>query len=541
MPVAAAILWAQWRTLRNRRGLGGSLWSTLSGSIWYGAWALAAMLLGKIVSEESNTQVIHSILPATLLMITLYWQVIPLLMATTGASLEMRKLRPYPIPDGQLFWIEAMLRATAGIEMILLLFGIAVGAPVNPAYPKWAPAGLLAFIVFNLFLAIGMRDLVARLVANRRVREAGFVFLAMGVALPQLILTRRVPGTMRMLGALGGESWRGWPWTAAARLLEGDHSPIILAVMAFWILWAGLFGRWQFSRSLKFDADTAASSAPSVARSGLMERFYRLPSTLLPDPLGVLVEKEFRTLTRSSRFRVVFLMGFTFGLMIWLPMALGYGGHRHGLAQGTGSLPFMARNYLTVVSVYSLLLLSESCFWNSFGFDRSAAQFYFLAPVPFRTVLLAKNIASLFFIAAEISAVAFVCVALGLPVGSQKLIEAIVVAAVMSLFLLSAGNIHSIRNARGVNPANSFRTVAAGRIQATLFLLYPLIFSPIALAFYARYAFDSEFAFFAVLAVDAAMGAVTYLISMRSAVESAEGTKESMIAALSTADGPIAA
>ena len=65
------------------------------------------------------------------------------------------------------------------------------------------------------------------------------------------------------------------------------------------------------------------------------------------------------------------------GLVIWLPMALG---------RNSSSNSFLGANYLTVVSVYSLLLLSEVCFWNSFGFDRSAAQIYFLAPVPFSRV-----------------------------------------------------------------------------------------------------------------------------------------------------------
>ena len=58
-----------------------------------------------------------------------------------------------------------------------------------------------------------------------------------------------------------------------------------------------------------------------------------------------------------------------------------------------------------MVSVYSLLLLSEACFWNSFGFDRSAAQIYFLAPVPFSRVLIGKNLSALFFIVLEISAI----------------------------------------------------------------------------------------------------------------------------------------
>ena len=255
----------------------------------------------------------------------------------------------------------------------------------------------------------------------------------------------------------------------------------------------------------------------------------------------MLIEKEFRFLMRSSRFRLVFLMGFTFGLLIWLPMALGYGGHRFGARPGMGGLPFIARNYLTVVSVYSLLLLSETCFWNIFGFDRSAAQFYFLAPVSFTKVLIAKNLTSLFFVAAEISAVTLVCVTFGLPMDIQKLAEAVAVAGVMSIFLLSAGNLQSIREARGVNPANSFRSGAAGRVQAMLFLVYPVIFSPIALAYIARYAFDSEAAFFVILAVDAIIGAVVYSIALQSAVASAESTKEYMVAALSMADGPIAA
>ena len=78
---------------------------------------------------------------------------------------------------------------------------------------------------------------------------------------------------------------------------------------------------------------------------------------------------------RSPRFRLVFMMGFTFGLV-----GLAAAGFRRKRADQPAGLEI---TMLTVVSVYSLLLLSEVCFWNSFGFDRSAAQIYFLAPVPF--------------------------------------------------------------------------------------------------------------------------------------------------------------
>ncbi len=104
-------------------------------------------------------------------------------------------------------------------------------------------------------------------------------------------------------------------------------------------------------------------------------------------------------------------MGFTFGLVIWLPIAFGRSG---------ASRSFLGGNYLTVVSVYSLLLLSEVCFWNSFGFDRSAAQIYFLAPVPFSRVLIGKNLSALLFIVLEILAVTAVCAVLGMPLESGE-------------------------------------------------------------------------------------------------------------------------
>jgi ABC-2 type transport system permease protein len=224
-------------------------------------------------------------------------------------------------------------------------------------------------------------------------------------------------------------------------------------------------------------------------------------------------------------------MGFTFGLVIWLPLALGRGGLTRS---------FFSANYLTVVSVYSLLLLSEVCFWNSFGFDRSGAQIYFLAPVPFTRVLVGKNLSAIFFILVEITAVTVVCGFLGMPLNPSRLLEAYSVAGVISIFLLGAGNLLSIHQARGVNPSTSFRAGAAGRVQAMLFVIYPIAFLPAALAYFARWALDSQMAFFGVLAFDAMVGLVVYRVALDSAAAAAERLREQVIAALSSGEGPIA-
>jgi len=529
MNQALAILWAQWRSMRNflpRRGIG---LTAVVGFIWYGVWVTVSLSVMLLIGSPAADRMLGGVL----LLAFLYWQVVPVLMAASGAALDLRKLQVYPIPVSQLFGLEVILRVTAVAEVILVLIGAAIGIFRNPMTPAWGALGLLPFIGLNLVLGVGTRDTIARILARRRVREAAFFLLILAAALPQVLLTRGRGFQARIRAIMTRESWAGWPWTSTSHFMQGQDTLKSLAILLAWLVAAALFSYWQFHRTISFDVQAASARPSAESRTaGLAERFFRLPSLLFGDPLGALIEKEVRFLARSPRFRLVFLMGFTFGLLVWLPVALG----RQGTSQS-----FLSTNYLTVVSVYSLLLLSEACFWNFFGFDRSAAQIYFLAPIPFPRVMIAKNLSALFFIVLEITMIAVVCGILGMPLGPRTLAESFGVAAVISIFLLAAGNQLSIRQPRAMNPAASFRSGTAGRVQAILFLIYPVAFVPVALAYLARYAFDSEAAFFGILAVDAAIGAVIYKFSLDSSVEAADRLKEQMIATLSRGEGPITA
>jgi ABC-2 type transport system permease protein len=536
MKQASAILWAQWRTMRNFYPRAGVAWTAAIAFLWYGFWAAAAIAGAKLISNPANLNVVQVAMPGALLIVFLYWQIVPLLMAATGSSLDLRKLQVYPIPISQMFSIEVMLRVTSGIEMLLILLGIAAGLALNPRLPVYAPLAVVPYVLFNLFMAVGLRDLLMRAMARKRIREIVVFLLVMSMTLPQLFFTRsamtgRMPtGPTRLL--FSGDTWTGWPWSAAANLSQGIDPLNAMLVLFLWTALAAVFGRWQFARTLAFDMEAAASRDTRIRqRQSFAESFFRLPSLVLSDPMAALVEKEIRMLARSPRFRLVFLMGFTFGMVMLFPMSMGRGGSS-----------FLGGNYLTAVSVYSLLLLSESCFWNSFGFDRSAAQIYFLAPVSFSRVLIGKNLSAIFFISIEILAVTIMCGLMRAAVTPQKILEAYTVAAVVTIFLLAAGNLLSVRQARGANPANQFRAKAAGRVQAMLVIIYPIAFIPVALAYLARWVFEThgQVAFFGVLAFDAIAGLVVYRIALDSAVESAGRMREQMIAALSAADGPIA-
>jgi ABC-2 type transport system permease protein len=528
----SSIVWAQWRSTRNhfpRASLSGLIFTGVLTAFWYGAFAYMAVLAAILLSRPGELEAFHKILPPALLLCFLYWQVIPVLLTSMGASLDLRKLLVYPIPKRALFVIEVTLRVSTGVEMLLIIGGAAIGLLLNRNVPLWAPFSLAIFVLFNLFCSTGVRGLLARLLVYKRVRELVVFLFVIAAALPQLILFRGSQGRVRQF--FNAEPSALLPWTATAHLALGEFSWMSLAVMLAWTLAAFVFGRTQFERNLRFDAaEVSARGSASKRRVSRLEWWYQLPNALLRDPLAALIEKELRFLSRAPRFRLVFLMGFSFGLLIWAPMAFG---------RLSAERNFLSDNYLTIVSIYALLLLSDALFWNCFGFDRSAAQVYFLVPVKMSTVIAGKNLAASFLVLMEIVAIALVCALLRLPLTGLQILEAFAVTCVLTLFILAVGNLSSLYNPRGVNPVKAMKTAAQSRAQALLMLTFPATMLPVALAYLARYAFDSEWAFFGVLLFAALVGVLVYFFSMQSALRAAADRREQIIGALAAGDGPI--
>ena len=527
-----ALLWAQWRSLRNyySRNTGGLAFVVGFAAIWYGLVVAGSAGAAFLLSRLPTAELVQRVVSTGLLMALMYWQVVPLMLAATGATVDLKRVIVYPINARQLFGIEVLLRLTTGIEVLLLLIGGTIGLLLNPQTPFWGPLVFLPFVAMNLFLSAGLRDMISRLLARRGVRELAVIVLVALTALPSLLIQKGSVGKADQWIQFFAQGHLLTPWWAAAYVASGERIGLGAAVLLFWTWAAFRFGKWQFQRGLRFDADAARATVEKRVRAdGLLEKIYRIPSALFPDPMGALLEKELRFLSRAPRFRLVFIMGFTFGLIIWLPLTF-----REGPAAGTA----FAANYLTFVTVYALLLLGEVCFWNAFGFDRSAAQLYFLAPVKFTTVLASKNIAAAGAVFLEVLAVATVCRLLGMPVSGPKLLEAFLVTLVLTVFLLAAGNLASMYNPRAVNPAHSWRS-SASKFQALLLLLYPALSIPIILAYLARYALDAEWAFYAVLLFDLALAGVTYWIAMESAVAASVKEREKFVGLLTQGEGPV--
>jgi ABC-2 type transport system permease protein len=515
-----------------RRSVAGLALGSIIPVLTYGGFTALSVFAG-VLLMTADAEAIRHYLPIGLFFLFLYWQLMPLFMAASGLSLDTKKLLPYPIPGTALFGLEVLLRLSAGVEAILLLAGAFTGLLLNPGVRFWTPLWLAAFGAFNLLVSVGIRDLLVRLLARKGIREAGAFLIVMLAVLPRFLAEQyasqhSLPPWLNKL-RLASDAIV-WPWTASAHLSSGaSHWTDALALM-LWIAAAYAFARRQFDNVIQIEQTETAAGAfarHKPGRASWTERFYRFPGIFWRDPVAAIVEKELRTLSRSSRFRLLFLMGFSFGLVIWIPMA------RHGKG-------FMAEHFLTVVSAYAVLLLSDTLFCNALGFDRSAAQFYFVAPPGLRAAMKAKNLAAMFFLFLEITLVAAACLIVRVRLTADGILEAYCVAGVLAVLLLTIGNYTSLLHPRPANPSSSFRNSSGGsRVQWVLLISFPIAAAPAGLAYLAGYAFDARAAFYGVLALEAAAGFIAYRIGLDSAIARGERNREALCAALGQGSGPV--
>jgi len=532
-----AILRAQWlsmRTFRLASSRRGAVFSVVIAVFWYGFWTVLAFAAEALLSSPGLRSEILAWMPLALAGVCAYWQLAPLASATMGASLDLRKLLLYPVPRRALFTVEVLLRITTCAEVLLVLTGAGIGILRNPAF-GWrligrVPVALALFATFNLLLAAGLRSLIERLLNRRGLREVMALVLMLVGVLPRLLMVTGLPAR-RISGLFPAGRNPFWPWAATAHMMLGEPARVLpaAATLVIWTAVAYWFGRWQFTRSLRYDVQAAQASVSSMKERSFASGLYRLPSMLLRDPIGALVEKELRCLVRTPRFRLVFVMGFSFGLIVWLPMVL----------RGRGAHSPLSDNFLAVVSIYALTLLGQVTYWNTFGFDRSAAQLYFLAPVALWRTLAGKNIAAAIFIFLEIGAVSAVCSFLPVGISPGMVAEAFLTAGIATLYLLAIGNLGSVNYPRAMSPQRVGAGGARGRAQGLIFLLYPVALLPVFLAYLARYAFNSQLAFCAILAMAAALGTTVYWMAMESAVSTARQRRETIVAELSSGEGPM--
>jgi len=523
------IAWAQLRIGRNhfpRQGAGVFLvW--LVSALWYSIFIAVSVLIARTLPQQSLGQ-LRTFLPILLLAIFVFWQLVPLVTLSSGWSLQLNKIQIYPVSSTTLFSLEVLLRLTTAPEMLIMLLGVLVGLLRHPAIPVLWPFLLVLYIPFNLFLSLGIRELFLRSFARNRLRELFAILIVSITILPQLLLRtlpgkRATPYFWKIAGSVVA------PWHQVAKLSTGAFSFADFALLLVWTAACYWLGRGQFERSMvEDDAFHSASSAHvGSVRTESREAMGRKSfiGGFLADPLGALVEKELRSLFRMPRFRVLLGMATFFSVFIFIPIAFG---------QPSRSGPsFMRENFLPVATLYGLLLMSDALLLNMFGFDRAGAQMYFVAPVHFAAVVKAKNIVAAIFVAIQCASVILLSRVFRVAGSPLNVLSAVASACVVGTFFLAVGNLMSVHMARPVDPNQTFRKQAGGKMQLWLLLCSLGMAVLVGFGFLARWAFRNDWALPGVLAIEFVVGAVFYKVATDSAVEHGIRDREKMIDALS--------
>lgn len=532
-----AILWAQLRIFRNRlpRTNVGSVLAGLVGLLWYGIFIGAGIFFAFAIPGLPLRE-LRNDFPIGLLVVLLFWQIVPLFTLSTGWSLQLNKLQIYPVSNSAFFGIEALLRITTAPEMIFVTLGGFIGLLRHPALSFFSPLLVLLFIPLNLFLSLAIREMILHSFERNRFRELFAIFIISISLLPQLLMRTDLGPRVTPYFLYVAHN-RFMPWQNVSTLSLGEFSLFEVLLLLCWLFLCYWLARFLFIRSMNSEdtvrAGSTNSSLTNQKQGGRKQliRLAELPNRLLRDPLAALVQKELQSLLRMPRFRIAFGMACIFSVLVFIPIAW------NSLSKGGNT--FMSNNFLSIVTLYGLLMLSDVLLLNIFGLDRSATQLYFVAPIPFAMVIKAKNLTAIVFLLIQSLGVLAVVALIRIPLTGFNVISALIAASVVGLFFISAGNLSSITMARPSDPKQTFRKQSGGKMQLWLLLCSLGMFVLLGSAFLAQWALDSHWALLGMLMIEFVIGLIVYRVALDSAVERGLRDREQLIDALSKGSNPI--
>jgi len=337
-----------------------------------------------------------------------FWQFFPVMATALTETLDTSNLLRFPLNYRSYVLVRLAYGAMDPSTILggLWLAGISIGIGMaNPRLLPWAVAVLGAFGLLNILLAQMVFAWVDRWLAQRRTREVFavlFILLILGVQLIGPLVSRYSEKPGPLLTGFGKEVTpvqRALPPGIAAAALAAVTRGHVLEGVAF-LAMLGAYGvlilRALNARLRAQYWGENLSEVPSTAVRGgevALQLGWHVPG--LSGPVTAVLEKEFRYLARSGPMLLTLITP-VFMLVIF---GLGSGRTEHeGFLQHRPGLGFPAG------AAYSLLLLTNVVY-NSFGADGGGIQFFLASPVPFRTIVIAKNLALVGVLALEVAGI----------------------------------------------------------------------------------------------------------------------------------------
>ena len=376
-----------------------------------------------------------------------FWQFFPVMATAFSETLDTSNLLRFPLSYRSYVLVRLAYGALDPSTILggLWLWGIAIGIGMaDPHLLTWSITVLGAFGLLNILLTQMVFAWVDRWLAQRRTREVFgvlFVLLMLGVQLAGPMLSRYGEKPNPRLTRFGKEVTPVQralpPGIAAAAIAEMTRGRVLESVGFLAMLGAyGVLTLRALSARLRaqYRGENLSEVAPHAIprEQSALQLGWQLPG--LSGPVTAVLEKEFRYLARSGPMLLTLVtpvfMLLIFGLGSGRAQHEGFLEHRPGLGFPAGA-------------AYSLLLLTNFVY-NNFGADGGGIQFFLASPVPFRKVMIAKNLAHMGVLALE---VAGMWIAVSLIFGRPGL--AVTLATLAGLLFaapmnLAAGNLLSL-------------------------------------------------------------------------------------------------
>jgi ABC-2 type transport system permease protein len=342
--------------------------------------------------------------------VLLFWQLFPVMASAFTENVDSSNLLRFPLTFPSYFLIRIAYGSLDPATAVgsLWLLGMAVGIGVaGPAYLVLALPILLLFAALNILLGQMIYTWVERWLARRRSREIlGVVFLLVMISFQFISpLARRYGSTAAPVfsrltaQALPFERLLP-PGLAAASLARALHGEYALALSAFALECAyALAVLWLLNLRLRaqyLGENLSEAVARTAKPTGKQKIQLGWNIEGVPGSVSAVVEKELRYLSRSGPMLFTLVMPLV--ILLIFRFTPGKSDSPGGIFAHAADLAF------PVGAAYALLMLTNLVY-NSFGPDAAGIQFFFASPVRFREILLGKNLAAAFVLAAEIALV----------------------------------------------------------------------------------------------------------------------------------------
>jgi ABC-2 type transport system permease protein len=404
--------------------------------------------------------------------IFLWWQIFPVFVAGFGANFEFRTLLRFPLslPAFYLIALGYGLADFAALAGVCWLMAMTIGAGV--ARPELLPAMILVcaiFVILNVTLERLLASWLERILARRKSREIFLgivVLLSISLQFISPVLNRygkaARPSIFRFAPYLAPlpPSLAGRAIAAAARhqpdgFLLGTAVLVLFVVALSALLWMRFKAQYR-------GEELSESAAPSRVRTRSIAKWNALPEIpgLLSPQVAAVLRKEFRYLTRNG-FAAIALL--TPPLFIFL-FSMQFAG-RHPVSISKAASPEL---FFPGMMAYLVLVLMAPAY-NSFGYEQKGIQAFFLAPVRFRDVLLAKNLVLVAVLTLEVVlSIGVLAIRTGLP--STPIFAATLVALVFNVTgQLSIANWSSLSFPRKLNFGQMGRQGQTGMVVWIMF------------------------------------------------------------------------